>query len=229
MWNPTLIIFGFRKIPHLRLGHGVGGFNQIRKHKWYRDFKWEGKKSYGYTDLKNRFYRTPISNYSTAYYPNNLKPSGHFLFWQLLKQHLVWLQQWCWGENYVEWRKINTQQIWISRGLERLIEILTHKLCLFLMLTCQLNYLYVSEETCLILIFAIFPTACTMFVDMINQNIITLFIHWHVPILKQDSEGLINFFTCFDIHIFNILTALLTTNKCLLSLLSFFKQTTWKY
>ena len=32
-----------RKKPQERLGSGVGGFNMIRRHKWFKDFNWKGK------------------------------------------------------------------------------------------------------------------------------------------------------------------------------------------
>ena len=32
-----------RKNPQERLGSGVGGFNLIRRHKWFKNFNWKGK------------------------------------------------------------------------------------------------------------------------------------------------------------------------------------------
>ena len=39
IWWPVFC----RKKPQERLGSGVGGFNMIRRHKWFKDFNWKGR------------------------------------------------------------------------------------------------------------------------------------------------------------------------------------------
>ena len=38
-----IVICICRKKPQERLGSGVGGFNLIRRHKWFKDFNWKGR------------------------------------------------------------------------------------------------------------------------------------------------------------------------------------------
>ena len=39
-------MFDSRQKPQDRLGYGLGGFDNIRRHKWYNGFNWEGNYNY---------------------------------------------------------------------------------------------------------------------------------------------------------------------------------------